>query len=394
MRDIVMFEDAYFDEKGAWFSASTHNGLYYWDFERNTVRFMGMFPNEHPLGIRLHWGVVYCKGVLIFVPLNARFLTKYDISKGIFTCYDLSKEINLNEELFQCCSYVLVENELYLFPFRTKNVIRYNIENNEICVMKGWSERISLCMKDNKSKNILLATRWDSKDTIAACGYGNRLFLCNIKDNSIKDIVISNDKDEVFSDLTIKNDKVFLFSATSRSIYVYDYVLNKLEVYNYVCRDIGDSLNYIRGEWMNDNLFFLDQIKGIFFKFNENMKTISEVRKVVCSEYITREFGDFSYDKFKRVKDGSLILCPLAQDKLIRITPENVLQEIDISHLKMINKEEHMCELIEKSSQSIGEKYFCNLTGFISYMKLNDNQNLMEKAYEKGNNIYKELMRG
>ena len=99
--------------------------------------------------------------------------------------------------------------------------------------------------------------------------YLDLLFLFNIKDNSIKDIVISDNKEEIFSGVTIKDNKVFLFSVTSRSIYVYDYILNRLEVYNYVCKDIDDSFNCIKGEWQKDELFFLEQITGIFFKFNE-----------------------------------------------------------------------------------------------------------------------------
>ena len=76
------------DKKGAWFAAANYNGLFYHDFHRKRVSFLGAFPYGKYANA-LYWSGIKVKNKLYFPPRYADRMAVYDISDGIFTAMDI-----------------------------------------------------------------------------------------------------------------------------------------------------------------------------------------------------------------------------------------------------------------------------------------------------------------
>lgn len=109
-----------------WMSACNFNGLFKGNLKTGEIQYIGMFPEEHPLQQRLHYGDAIVIGDRIyFIPLESKQMHIYNRSTGQFEQSCLKKDVSIGYS-----KGIVFENRLYLFSTRTTDAICYNFNTN------------------------------------------------------------------------------------------------------------------------------------------------------------------------------------------------------------------------------------------------------------------------
>lgn len=121
-----LFESCCVTDDLIWMSACDFNGLFKGNLKTGEIQYLGMFPEEHPLQQRLHYGDALVVGERIyFVPLESKQMHIYNRITDQFeqSCLKYDVPIGYSKGM-------VFENILYLFSTRTTDVICYNLSAN------------------------------------------------------------------------------------------------------------------------------------------------------------------------------------------------------------------------------------------------------------------------
>lgn len=376
MLNDIMFEDAYFDEKGIWFAASTHNGLYYLDLEKKIIEYIGKFPNEDAFAIRLYNHVIRYENKLIFIPFNARALVEYDILKSEFIerkipLFSTEKEDKLIH-LTSFHDYKIVGDDIYLFPFWEDGVIvRYHILTSQFEFMKMWNEVVDKYKTFNSNGISFVHIELMGDKIIAPLFSENVIFIFNTQNDEYEVINIGEMKKEGFSGIEIIESKIFLFSSFYKKIYEYDYEKKQLQSYEYECACM-ESPYYFESVYLNKQLYFLEVMSATLFKMDLDNNDITIINKFQYSDNIKKKYNSLivPYKNLKIDCEGNILIFPLGAESLIKIKHNEVFPIIQILESKINNREYLLKELFEKDDQIFQERNCCTLENFMKYLSV------------------------
>ena len=372
MSNQVMFEDAYFDEQGAWFSASTHNGLYYWDFEDDIVRFIGMFPDEEIFRTRLFCKVIYYEMRLIFIPFNASRIAEYDIQKKEF----FQKELPGFEEdeiVAKFSDYVIDNNILYLFPGNWKQILIYNMKDRCFTINQEWNNTFQEYMPYDEDVTYFVHVKRYRNMIFAASYMHNIVFKFYLEDRRTEVFWVGA-KDIGFTGIEVYNDMIILFSAKKNWLIKSDETLNEYDVVQYE-ESKDEEMIFVDSLQKDEIIYFIDIHKGRLYKFNILDNSIN----LVCQVKINKNKETKHFVLPYRIKEynGNIFLCPLEGDGLIEVG-----ENITIRRAKKIEKGSSFGKELQKYCKGMMfETNFCTLE---DYRILLSEQEALKIKFKKG----------
>ena len=382
MNETVMFEDAYFDEKGAWFSASTHNGLYYWDFERGTVRFMGIFPNEPLNGMRLYSKVIFFENKLVFVPNFAKRIGEYDMVNHTFRNIEIPESEKRFSNMF--VGAIQIDCLIYLFSLHSGNIYQYDMKIGKIKIMKEWCELVKPYIFDiEESEFSFINAKIDKNKIFLPCYSRNVFFIFDLVTNKNEVKLIHNERNEGICNIEIYNDEIYLFATESNKIYRCNYDLSKYEVIYYE-REI--SSNFICSIVKADKLYFWDIVSARLFQINLDSNEV--VMRKQFEILNKKEYLNFIYPyaDLKCIFDEKIVACPMGRNYLLEVTEEEINEVI----VPDVENEEGIFKM-GSDVEIWNELEYCSLKGYQLWMSDKEMYDMKIKTDGFGKKIYQIL---
>jgi len=138
---MLKFENLYDDGDVFWFTSYDFNALFKMNKDTWKAEYMGMFPDEDELGLRLYADIIEHDNKLYFTPMGAREIGVYDKLRKEFSKISFD---NLQIRFLEGCrswsfySAHLVEECIYFMPLERTAVLKYDIRNDKISAVHKW----------------------------------------------------------------------------------------------------------------------------------------------------------------------------------------------------------------------------------------------------------------
>ena len=385
----VSFEDAYFDEQGFWFAASTHNGLYYYDYGKNELYFKGMFPDEEFFRRRLYSKVFFYYGTLIFIPFNARKIVEYDITDGTFR----STEIPIEGFQFVHAKFyeaVMEGDVIYIFPYFDRRIFCYDIRKKKLIEMRKWNQILQKYVS-GRGKDIIFLDAKIVDGRIAAPHYGrNLLFFFDLKGERNEIVTIGDETDEGFSSLEIQGEDYYLASSKHSHICKYSMVTGQYTHYSYSLYSTRLPF-YIVSILIGKTIYFLEiQTSSLFCMDLKNGIIQSVFQK---SELEGDEQTFLLYSNLKSYEGDKIALFPWKDTKL-RIFSGGKLD--NILSIMFSNRKDRLSlfqTFFQKSQEMIKENYFFSIDDYIELVVRKEETQQGTDFVSSGKIIYENLLR-
>lgn len=146
---LIDFNDAVIWQNKVWFFSNDFNGLYSIDLSNQEIEFRGQVPFEPQSEQHLYSSLVIWENKIYLIPSIARRMAVYDMVTGNFEPLDLL-DVNKHQLFYGNCLY---GNNLFLFHFYDKTILKINLKSKEITVLDEWVDKISPYLFKNSGAN-------------------------------------------------------------------------------------------------------------------------------------------------------------------------------------------------------------------------------------------------
>lgn len=136
----LYFHDYIRIENTIWFSCVDMNGLFSYDIANGELKLKAVFPQNLLQDTFMHMKMFKYKNNLMFVPFQGKYLYIYDIKKETMKAYAVDDEVKYSHYM----TGVQDDNNVYLFPCRSRYIIKVNIETGRqskiLEINKKWGD--------------------------------------------------------------------------------------------------------------------------------------------------------------------------------------------------------------------------------------------------------------
>ena len=126
-----------------WCAASDFNALMKIDLKQRKIEYINRFPDEKNEK-RLFSDIIYEKGKLYFVPMNAEKIVIYDILNEKFSFIEFNKKIYSSHYFsnYKFCRGIMYNKSIFLICATYPAFIRVNLSDNSIEYIDEWVSEI------------------------------------------------------------------------------------------------------------------------------------------------------------------------------------------------------------------------------------------------------------
>lgn len=390
----VSFEDAYFDEQGFWFAASTHNGLYYYDYNKNELFFKGMFPDEEAFAYRLFSKVFFYQGLLIFVPFHAKKIVEYNIADGTFQCTEIPVE-GLQFAHAKFYQAVMEGNKIYLFPCLYKQILCYDIEKKQLNEMKKWNELLQKYSVDGEEESYkFMDARLKDGRIVAPHFETNYLFFFDLKGERNEVVTVGDETDEGFSSLEIQGENYYLSSSKHKRICKYSLDTGQCEAYGYGSND-SEAPFYITSVLVEKTMYFLDAISGRLSTMDLEKFTFQSICENSMPEYMQPIYAAvlFSYNNMMSTEIGKVILFPTGAAEVRLVSCEKIEKVLQVGFSKENDRLKLLNECLLQNLEILVEAPFCMIEDYVQLIGDMENRLQEKNVVSCGKIIYENLLK-
>lgn len=206
----ITFNDSYIVEGKMYFSCNTLNGLFCYDYEKESLAWVGMFPGEKVLAANLHQRVFEYKGKLYFAPYNATHISVYDYTNGVFD------SIEVGQSPARGMDALLYNEVLWIFySNKEHSVICINLENRQVTSLPTYEEMAGKSTFEKQSAALYSSISYDGQFVWGVFWGTDKLFKIDVNDKTWE--VISLDKKDLhLKGVAVVGNDIFLLATESR----------------------------------------------------------------------------------------------------------------------------------------------------------------------------------
>lgn len=124
-----------------WFSNLFFNALIKINKLTGKIQYINKFPNYDVRQEVLYSAVCYINGQLIFIPHDSEEIVSYDMKTGKFDSIDMDKEC-IGEEKAFFLMYYIYGHYVYMFPVRSRCIIKYDVKKKVVKYLGGVLKEI------------------------------------------------------------------------------------------------------------------------------------------------------------------------------------------------------------------------------------------------------------
>ncbi len=359
-----------------WCLCSNLNRMYCINVENMLIENRTVFEEISKSKAHLFSKIIKVKKNLYLIPYHSKKMIRYQIDKGKIEYTDFSDlyaECGFNGMFITGCK---VGKYIFLFPYKYKNVIRVDTENNQLNFLK-YSEnrnqgkiRFPFIRRCAVRENMI----WSAEDG------GDRILQIDTK--KMEGIWISLGKNILIRDICIYGEKLFCLDILGK-IVVFDTITKKVEVildlksdrYGFV--EKTEKFIWLIPSGSNQILKYSEEKQMEFIDYPYDFKFSSTILKSKM-----RTFSNIHSDESK------IIIMPRCNNILIKIDKKYE----DISFDKISLSEEMTCKIENDFCKKIKKYCFATekeakLEWFVEFLK-NDKKSSLQNNNKIGTLVY------